>query len=118
MSIHVREVLPRLLSSGSTQTFVILDVIGLPVGSFRLPMLKLRETEERVLLMALRSLHDRSYELLQEVRPQQLRPVVVDEVDEQPLDVAPVLVLIRHYHHPSVPESGEHISTGVLLAVL
>ena len=43
--------------------------------------------------------HDGRDELAHEAgQPQQRRPKVVDEVDEQTLDVAAVVVLVRHDH--------------------
>ena len=56
-------------------------------------------------------------ELLNEVLLQQLGPVVMEEVDEQSLDVGAVLVLIRHDHDPSVPESLQGLDCCVLLLV-
>lgn len=41
MSLHVGEVLLSLFRGGSTQTFVVLDAIGVPVFSLVLPFGKL-----------------------------------------------------------------------------
>jgi len=41
MSLHVGEVLLSLFRGGSTQTFVVLDAIGVPVVSLVLPFGKL-----------------------------------------------------------------------------
>lgn len=40
---------------------------------------------------------------------------MVDEVDEQPLDVGPVLVLISHYHQFAIPEVFEGVWVVILL---
>ena len=48
---------------------------------------------------------------------QQLRPVVMEEVDEETLDVRAILVLIRHDHDTTVPQRLERLGRRVLLLV-
>lgn len=72
-------------------TFVVLDLVGVPVLFALLPLLKLRDRVEADLLLVLGRLHDGRDELLQEGLAEQRRPVVVQEVDEQTLDVGAVL---------------------------
>lgn len=47
-----------------------------------------------------------------------MRPVVVDEVDDEALDVGAILVLVGHYHEVAVAECFEGSLVGVLLAKL
>ena len=63
----------------------------MPVGLVLLPLLELGDREEGQLLLALGGLDDGRDELFEEGLPQQGRPVVVDEVDQQTLDVGTVL---------------------------
>ena len=65
----------------------------MPVGLVLLPLLELWYGEEAGLLLALGRLDDGRDELLQERHTQQRRPVVVDEVDQETLDVGAVLKL-------------------------
>ena len=65
----------------------------MPVGLVLLPLLELWYGEEAGLLLALGRLDDGRDELLQERHAQQRRPVVVDEVDQETLDVGAVLEL-------------------------
>ena len=70
-----------------------------------LPRLVLGHREERALGLALGRLDDGRDELLQEaVDLEQRRPEVVHEVDEQPLDVRAVVVLVRHDHEVAVAQ--------------
>ena len=62
-------------------------------------------------------LDDGRDELLEEVGLQQVRPVVVEEVDEQALDVRAVLVLVGHDHHVSVAQRLQRVGAHVLLLV-
>jgi len=41
-------------------------------------------------------------ELLNKIVPQEVGPEMVDKVDQQPLDVGPVLILIGHDHQATV----------------
>lgn len=45
-------------------------------------------------------------------------PVVVDEVDDQPLDVGAILILISHYHQFPIAQCLKLSGVSVLLAVL
>ena len=74
-----------------TNTFVVLDLVCVPVGLVVFPLLELWYREEADLLLGLGGLDDGRDELLQERLAQQRRPVVVDEVDQQALDVRAVL---------------------------
>ena len=49
--------------------------------------------------------------------PQQVGPVVVDEVDEQPLDMRPVLILICHDHHLTIAKCLHRLGRLVFLLV-
>ena len=54
-------------------------------------------------------LDDRSDELQKEARYlQQTRPEVVDEVDDQTLDVRPIMVLVSHDHQVTIPAQCTH----------
>ncbi len=64
------------------------------------------------------NLNNRRDKLLQEAMSQQVRPVVVDEVDDQALDVGAILVLIGHDHQLAVAEGPQISWIHVLLAVL
>ena len=64
------------------------------------------------------NLDDGSDELLHEIIFEQVRPVVVDKVDDEALDVGAVLVLVGHDHEMAVAESPEGGLISVLLAKL
>ncbi len=62
-------------------------------------------------------LHDRSDELLDEPALEERRPVGVQKVDDEALDVGPVLVLIGHDHHLPVAQRL-HVLLRVVLALV
>ena len=47
-------------------------------------------------------LDDRCDELLDKIVLQEIGPEMVDKVDEQPLDVRPILILIGHDHQVTI----------------
>ena len=46
---------------------------------------------------------------------QEVGPEVMDEVDQQSLDMGPVLVLICHDHQPAIAQCGQLLHTVILL---
>ena len=64
------------------------------------------------------NLDDGSDELLNKVILEQVRPVVVDKVDDKAFDVGAVLVLVGHDHEVSVAEGLQCSFISVLLAKL
>ena len=48
---------------------------------------------------------------------QQARPVAVEEVDHEPLDVRAVVVLVGHDHQVAVAQRAERGGVGVVLAL-
>ena len=121
MAIKVLEVNLRILGAASTQTLVVLVVPAALVSGLLLPRFVLRHGEERTLLdgvlrVTLPDLYDRGNEFNQEFRNlQQTGKLGLEEVDEQSLDVASVMVLIGHDHQVAVAETT---GVGILLLVL
>jgi len=99
-------------------TFVVLDLPQVPVGRGALPLAVLGQAEEGELLAGARHLHDGRDELLEEVLADERRPVVLDEVDQQALDVRAVLVLVGHDHHLAVAQALQVGRRVVVLLVL
>lgn len=66
----------------------------------------------------MRYLDDGGDELLQEVVMEEVGPVVLDEVDEKPLDVGAVLILICHDHQFAVAQGLQGVRSLVLVLVL
>lgn len=74
------------------ETFVVFDLVRVPVILFLLPLFELGQWIERDFLLALGSLNDGRDELFEERQFEQRRPVRVNEVDDEPLYVRTVLV--------------------------
>ena len=89
----------------------------MPVVRGVLPLVELWQGVEALRLAALGDLDDGRDELLEEGELEEGGPVVVDEVDEEPLDVGAVLVLIGHDHELAVPQRLEVVHRLVLLLV-
>lgn len=90
----------------ATHPLLVFDLPPLGIVSSRLlPLLELGQRVERFRLVALGTLDDERDELLREARHvQQRRPVAMDEVDRETLDVAPIVVLIGRDHEATVPQ--------------
>jgi hypothetical protein len=112
---------------------VVLHDPALPIAVALAPLLVLRHSEEAQLPLPLSALHNRRDELQQEaVYPQQARPEVVYEVDQQAFDVRAIVVLVSHDHQvpvaqlPSVsvvlpelePQDAHHVRDLLVLADL
>jgi len=83
------------------------------------PVGVLLEREEGEALPRLGDLDDRCDELAHEVMVlEQRRPVAVDEVDDQPLDVRAVVVLVGHDHQVPVAQRLVRGRVRVVLALL
>ncbi|GIX60845.1 phosphatase [Babesia caballi] len=100
----VGEVLLELLVGGGPETFVVLDLPAGQVGGVD-PLGVVLHREEGQDGVALGRLDDGRDKLPDEpLVLDHLRPEVVQQVDHEPLDVRPVVVLIRHDHDRAVPE--------------
>lgn len=87
------------------ETFVVFDLPSLALVVVLLPRDVLWNGEERLLLLALDALHDGGDKLLQKaIYLQQRGPEVVEEINQQPLDVRPIVILICHDHQMSVSQ--------------
>jgi len=81
VSIQIAEVILRFGSSGSSETFVVLDFPLVSAVELFLPSLVLGNREENLLGFSLGALDDRSDELLEETfHLQQRGPVEMEEV--------------------------------------
>ena len=63
-------------------------------------------------------LDERSYEFFEEVLFEQIRPIVMNEVDEKSFDMWSILILISHDHYPSIAQPHHRLRTRVFLLVL
>mmetsp|Transcript_45800 Transcript_45800/g.76350 ORF Transcript_45800/g.76350 Transcript_45800/m.76350 type:complete len:294 (-) Transcript_45800:1235-2116(-) len=118
MEGQLGEVLLGLRRCRGTETLIVLDApaLGVAVGKRLLPGLVLGHGVEGDGGTALGHLDDGRDELHQEAgHLQEAREEVVEEVDQQALDVGPVVVLIRHNHQVPIPQG---LDVGVGLAVL
>ena len=96
-------------------TLVVLDLPPLCVLGLG-PGLELGQREEAELLCSLGALDNGGHKLNKEaVELEERGPEVVDEVDEKPLDVRAVLILIGHDHQLAV---AQRLQAFVGLAVL
>mmetsp|Transcript_21683 Transcript_21683/g.35834 ORF Transcript_21683/g.35834 Transcript_21683/m.35834 type:complete len:372 (+) Transcript_21683:2019-3134(+) len=107
VDLQVGEVVLGFSSSRCTQTLIVLDLESLAFIPGRiLPHFVLRQGEEGSTLLALGRLDNRSDELLQKVwNIQQTRPVVMQDVDYQTLDMGSIVILIGHNHEVTVTKS-------------
>ena len=74
-------------------TFVILDPPRFPILCGAFPLFEFWKREERQLVGLFENFDDGRDELLKEIHLQERGPVVMDEVDQESLDVRPVLIL-------------------------
>ena len=106
--VELAEVLLGLLGRRRAQPLVVLDRVAVEAAARLLPRLVLGEREEDLRGLRLRRgrrLDDGRDEAAQEARDlEQRRPEVVEAVDQQALDVGPVVVLVRHDHEVAVAE--------------
>ncbi len=59
-----------------------------------------------------------SDELFEKVVLEEVRPAVMNEIDEQSLDVGPVLILIRHDHHLPVTKSLHTVCVFIFVPII
>mmetsp|Transcript_46340 Transcript_46340/g.81512 ORF Transcript_46340/g.81512 Transcript_46340/m.81512 type:complete len:320 (-) Transcript_46340:1932-2891(-) len=104
--IDASEILPSFFRSAGTQAFVVLGLPTTTVIVFLFPLIVLVQCEEcDRLLILMCDLDDRRHELLEEARhAQQRRKPMLNEVDDQPLDVRAIMVLVRHDHDGAVSQ--------------
>ena len=90
----------------STQTLVILDMPSFAGISSRFsPLFVLRQSVERLRAVPLCAFDDRCNELLEEAgHVKKRRPEVMDEIDDEALDMAAVMVLISHDHQMTISQ--------------
>mmetsp|Transcript_90514 Transcript_90514/g.251619 ORF Transcript_90514/g.251619 Transcript_90514/m.251619 type:complete len:537 (-) Transcript_90514:463-2073(-) len=111
--LYVLEVLFGLVCGAGAQAFVVLGLPALPIVGSVLPLLVLIHGEKALLLLTLiralaflPHLHNRRHKLLQEaVSLEEAGPPTLDQVDEQSLDVRPVVILICHQHDRAVSQA-------------
>mmetsp|Transcript_45949 Transcript_45949/g.114222 ORF Transcript_45949/g.114222 Transcript_45949/m.114222 type:complete len:285 (+) Transcript_45949:3157-4011(+) len=104
--VDLFEVLLELAVGRGAQTFVVFGFPALAVVVLFLPLLVLGQGEKRHLVATTSHFDDGCDELLEESPVlEQLRPVVVEQVDQQTFDVRPVSVLVGHDHDGSVSEA-------------
>ena len=94
----------------------LLDFVSMPIVCGLFPLVELRQGVEALRRAALGDLDNGRDELLQEGELQEGRPVVVDEVDEQALDVGPVLVLIGHDHELAIPRGDMNQDSCIVIS--
>jgi hypothetical protein len=107
---EVREVFFGFSCCTCSQSFIILDLIRTQIADSILPRVVLCLGKESLNVLILRGafghLNNRSNKLLEEsLLHQELWPKVMKEVDQKPLDMRAIMVLICHNHHASIPES-------------
>ena len=106
--IHLGKVLLGLISRRCAQSLVVLD---LPRSGFALalpPLLVLILRVEHLYLRALHSLDNRSCHVRQKPRNRnQLVPQLVEQIDQQPANVATVQILVRHNHDGPIPQVSD-----------
>jgi hypothetical protein len=87
------------------RTFVIFDFPPFALIVIILPVHVLWYGEEGLLLLPFNTLNNGCDELFQEaINAQQGGPEVMEEVDQQPLDMRPVMILICHDHQVAVAQ--------------
>ena len=104
MATQIAEILLSFLRSGSSQTFVVLDVVSLSFIMRLQPVLVLLQGEEHEALPSLRGFHDGGDKLLQEVEFQQRGPEHLEKIDDQSFDMRAIIILIRHDHELSITQ--------------
>lgn len=73
------------------KTFVVFDLILMPIFGFVFPLFEFRNGEETVHYSSFRRLDNRGYKFFQEWKSEQRRPVMVDEVDYQTFNMRSIL---------------------------
>ena len=87
------------------RTFVILDFPSFALIIVIFPVHVLRNSEESLFLLALDTLNNGRDELFQEpIDTEQGWPEMMEEIDEQPLDMRSIMILICHNHQVTVSE--------------
>lgn len=106
MCINFLEIIFRFFCSWCPQSFVVLDLEGLQILTFR-PVFVLRNGKETLNnLVTFWNFQNRSDKLFEEtIDVKQTWPEVVDEVDQQPFDMWSVMVLVSHNHDRSVTQT-------------
>ena len=127
MALYRLEIFLGLQAGGGTESLVVLNpvvlkrVISYPVLC---PPLILRDCKERELLISLflflGYLDDGGDELFEEllVPHNEIWPEEMDEVNQEALDVRPIVVLIRHDHDRAIAKGLQVLTSDVLLAHL
>ena len=96
---QVRKVLLCLSSSGRSQTLIVLRLPALAIISALFPGQIFGNGKKSFLFLSLGTFHNRSDELLQEtVDLKQRRPEMMQKIDEKPLNVGAIVILISHDH--------------------
>ena len=127
MTLNRLEIFLSLKAGGGTESLVVLNRI-IPKSVFSYPVLCppliLRNCEKCELLISLvfflGYLDDGCDEFFEElfVAHYEIWPKEVDEVNQEALDVRPIVVLICHYHNRAVPKGLQVLTGDVLLAHL
>ena len=108
----------KLFHCWGKNTFVVLYLVGVPVVFVIFPLFKLRQRIEADLFLSFGRFDDGRNKFLEERESEKRRPVVVDEVNEETLNMRPVLVLICHDHELAVTETLQVVHGLVFLLVL
>mmetsp|Transcript_21100 Transcript_21100/g.49106 ORF Transcript_21100/g.49106 Transcript_21100/m.49106 type:complete len:218 (-) Transcript_21100:1586-2239(-) len=99
----VLEVFLSLLGSRGAQAFVVLGRPSLAAVALLLPGFVVHHAEELQLLRTFRDLNDWRDELLHEaLQLEERRPPVLKHVQQQPLDVRAIIILICHDHDAAI----------------
>mmetsp|Transcript_121800 Transcript_121800/g.289582 ORF Transcript_121800/g.289582 Transcript_121800/m.289582 type:complete len:416 (-) Transcript_121800:1242-2489(-) len=106
MLLNLAEVLFGFSGCACTKTFVVLDFPPCAILGLLLPLLVLNHREKLLHLPVFGCFDNWCDELLQKtfVVSEQVRPKVVEEVDQKSLNVRPIIVLIGHNHHLAVAQ--------------
>ena len=103
---NLRKVFFRFFRCWGSKTFVVLDLVKRYIFILRPDLIVLDGEENRLLTAILSYGFDNwSHKLSHEsFHPEQRRPEVMDEVDNEPFDMGTIMVLISHDHDTSVSE--------------
>ena len=111
--------LPEIASKGAGVVEGVAEEVAGGGGLREAPVAVLLESEEGEALPRLGDLDDGRDELAHKVvLLEQRRPVAVDEVDDEALDVRAVVVLVGHDHEVAVAQPAVGGGVGVVLALL